>query len=132
MKMKETATFLIAFKDIHSKNESYEKLQEFLISNGWLTPEKVKLEPLNYYNAVENGECEVVLAQDSTDEDFIDQIDDMFDNLTACEEVQWVKTIFNKNTNKIVHNNVDKYAKNQTFNIANMQQGDAVIIFIRK
>lgn len=130
--MKETATFLIAFKDIHSKNESYEKLQEFLISNGWLTPEKVKLEPLDSYHIEVNGECEVVLAQDSTDEDFIDLIDDMFDNLIACEDVQWVKTIFNKNTDKIVHNNVDRYAQNQLFNVADMQYGHTVVVFIRK
>lgn len=127
----ETATFFFTFKDT-SKNESQEKLQDFLMANGWLTSEKVRVEPLNYYRTKENRECEVVLAQDYTDDDFIDLIDDMFESLIECEEVQWVKTIFNQNTDKIVQNNVDKYAMSQTFDIADMRYGDTVVIFIRK
>ena len=130
MKIMETATFIFLFDRKGSKDTSREELQEFLMDNGWLTTEKVKIEPLNLYHTKENGLCEVVLAQDSTDDDFLDQIDDLFENLIKCEEVLWVKTIFNQNTDKIVHNNVDKYA--QTFNVADMKYGDTVLVYIRK
>lgn len=131
MKIMETATFFFTFKDT-SKNESQEKPQDFLMANGWLTSEKVRVEPLNSYHTKENGECEVVLAQDSTDDDFIELIDDLFDNLIECEEILWVKTIFNHNTAKIVYNNIDKYTENQTIDIYNMKYGDTAVIFMRK
>lgn len=131
MKIMETATFFFTFKDT-SKNESQEKLQGFLMANEWLTSEKVRVEPLNYYRTKENGECVVVLAQDYTDDDFIELIDDLFDNLIECEEVLWVKTIFNHNTAKIVYNNIDKYTQNQTKDISEMKYGDVAVVFIRK
>ena len=118
MKIMESAKFIFFFDGKESKDASYEKLQEFLMSNGWLTSEKVRKQPLNFYHTKENGECEVVITQDSTDDDFLDQIDDLFENLIECEEVLLVKTIFNQNTDKIVRNNVDKYATYQTFNVA--------------
>ena len=128
----ETATFVFLFDGKGSKDTSCEKLQEFLMANGWITFEKISQQPLNSYHTKENGECEVVLAQDSTDNDFIDLIDDLFENLIECEEVLWVKTIFNQNTDKIVHNNADKYATYQTFNVADMKYGDTVLVYIRK
>ena len=128
----ETAKFIFSFNGKESEDASYVKLQELLIANGWLTTEKGKTEPLILYHTKENGECEVVLAQDSTDDDFIDQIDNLFKNLIESDKVLWVKTIYNRNTAKIVYNNVDKYAKNQTFDIADMKEGEEVVIFIKK
>ena len=132
MKIMDTATFIFSFDGKESKDASYEKLQEFLMANGWLTSDKIRKQPLKSYHTKENGECEVVITQDSTDDDFLDQIDDLFENLIECEEVLLVKTIFNQNTDKIVHNNVDKYATYQTFNVADMKYGDAVVVYIRK
>ena len=132
MKIMETATFIFSFDGKESKDESYEKLQEFLMANGWLTSDKIRKQPLKSYHTKENGECEVILAQDSTDNDFIDLIDDLFENLIECEEVLWVNTIFNQNTDKIVHNNVDKYATYQTIDVADMKYGETVLVYIRK
>ena len=132
MKIMKTAKFIFSFNGKESKDASYVKLQELLMVNGWLTTEKGKREPLHLYHTKENGECEVILAKDSTDNDFIDLIDDLFVNLIECEKVLWVKTIFNQNTDKIVHNNVDKYATYQTFNVADMKYGDTVLVYIRK
>ena len=132
MKIMETAKFIFSFDGKESKDASYVKLQEFLMTSGWLTTEKGKIEPLHLYHTKENGECEVVLAQDTTDDDFFNQIDDLFKNLIESDKVLWVKTIYNRNSAKIVYNNVDKYAKNQTFDIADMKEGEEVVIFIKK
>ena len=132
MKIMETAKFIFSFDGKEAIDTSHKKLQEFLMANGWVSIEKWKIEPLHLYHTEENGVCEVVLAQDSTDDDFLDQIDNLFENLVECEEVLWVKTIFNQNTDKIVHNNVNKYTTHQTFNVADMKYGDAVVVYFRK
>ena len=130
MEILETATFIFYFLRKESKDTSNGKLKEFLLINGWLDSNMAKREPLKSFKTDKNGECIVVLGEATLKDDFVDQIDDMFENLIECEEILWVKTIFNQNTDKIVHNNVDKYA--QTFNVADMKYGDAVVVYIRK
>ena len=128
MEIMETATFWFRFKEITSKEDSYRKLQKFLADNDWLDESGNKKPPLDDYHTEKNGTCEIILAEDKTSEKLIDLIEELFDSLRAQEDILWIKTIFNNNTENIVYNNIDIYPKHQEKDISEIVKGDMVLV----
>lgn len=132
MKIIETATFIFSFREKLSKDLNYNKLQKLLIANDWLDEEGNKKRHLYSFNSFDNGDCEIILAGEKATEDFENQIDNLFENLTDTQDVAYIKTIYNDNTEKIVLNNMDKYAKYQIKENAYINKDDKDVVVIYK
>jgi hypothetical protein len=132
MKVMEVAPFCFRFKTITDKKKSYELLVNFLKDNNWLNARCDKMEPLTSCHTDESGACHVLLANDILSEEFIEDVDKMFDNLIADKDIEWIKVGFHPATEGIIYNNVDKYPQYQTISIQDMTKGDMMVVFKRK
>ena len=127
--MKEDPKFRFAFRGI-DKSELPNKLRRIIVENGWL-PENVSYDADRIeFRVCSNGECEVKLhkVEGTTLEE---QSEKFFSDLLRDESVKYVKVVLNDNTAKIVYNNVDKYPRYQTIDVAEMKDGDEVVIMYR-
>lgn len=129
MKIMETASFRFKFKDIESKEKSYELLKKFLVKNDWTDEFGNNKLPLSTFHTYQSGVCEIILAKEKRTEDFMDHIEELFNSLKTQENISWVKTVFNNNTEDIVYNNIDKYQKYQEKNISEIVKGDIVLVY---
>lgn len=131
MRITETATFILAFDCKLSKGKASGKLQKFLKDNEWLDSNLKKKAPLHSYHSDDTGICEITLADLVSTEDFTNQIQDLFDELTGNEEVKWIQTLFNKNTEFLVCTHADKNLKNQLVDISDVKEGDKIVIYMK-
>lgn len=129
MKVTDTASFYFAFFPKKEKEDISARLKTFLADSDWLDDYGRKRPPLNTYHTEQNGTCYVVLARDYHD-DFLDHVDEFFDDLVKNPEIQYVKVIKNKSTDKIVYNNVDRYP--QIFAVEDIKNGDLVLVHLKK
>ena len=74
MKVKEVAPFVICFKSESNKIKSYQRLVNFLKSNGWLNERGDKLAPLSSYNSDDSGKWHILLSDDTVSEEFIELV----------------------------------------------------------
>lgn len=132
MKVAEVAPFCFRFKTADDRKRSYELLVNFLKDNNWLNVRGDKLSPLTSYHSEDSGICNVLLSNDYISDEFIEQVDEMFENLIAHNDVEWIKVGFHPATEGIIYNNVDKYSQYQTVSIQEMAKGDMMVVFKRK
>ena len=129
MKIEPHVTFRFAFSGI-DKSKLPNKLRSFVVENGWL-PENVRYDAGRIqFHVCDNDECEVMLFN-AKDMSLEEQAEMFFLNLSHDKSVKSVKVVFDENTKKIVYNNVDKYSRYQTIDVAEMKYGDEVVIMYR-
>ncbi len=129
MKVEPHVTFRFAFSGI-DKSELPNKLRSFIVENGWL-PENVRYDADRIqFHVCDNGECEVMLFN-AKDISLEEQSERFFSDLLRDKAVKYVKVVLGDNTAKIVYNNVDKYSRYQTIDVAEMKYGDEVVILYR-
>lgn len=132
MKIKETATFRFCFRGVKSNDESYEILKQFLTENNWLDERGNKIPPLDSFHSECSGECEIILAEETTTGDFKDHVEELFENIKSKNNIMWIKTNYNENTFNIVHNEAGKYLIYQTVDLSDLKNGDEVYVFLRR
>ena len=132
MKIMETATFRFCFKGVESKDKSYEILKQFLAENDWLDERGNKRLPLDSFHSEESGECEIILAEETTTDDFKDLAEELFESLKNKNDIKWIKTNYNENTFNIVHKEAGKYLAHQTVDLSDLKNGDEICVFLRK
>lgn len=132
MKIMETATFRFCFKDINSREDSYKILKQFLKDNDWVDERGNKRSPLDSFHSEDSGECEVILAEETTIEDFIDLIEEVFVSIKDRSDTQWIKTYYNENTSNLVYSEAEKYQINRSVILSDLKYGDEVYIYISK
>lgn len=132
MKIMETATFKFCFKEVKTKDESYKVLKQFLTENDWLDEFGNKKLPLNSYHSNSLGECEIILAEANTSEEYINLIDELFESIISRHDIKWVTTYYNENTFNIVHKEGGKYLKQQKVDLSDMKNGDEICVYFRK
>lgn len=125
----EVVPFCFQFKSIIDKKRSYELLVRFLKDNNWLNTRGDKMTPIADYLTDERGICHVLLANDIISEELIEQVNDMYDNLVADNDVEWIKVGFHPTTEGIIYNSVDQYSQYQTIPIQEMRNGDMMVVF---
>ncbi len=128
----ETATFKFGFRGATSKDKSYEMLKQFLTENDWLDECGNKRPPLHSFHTENSGECEVILAEEPTIDDFRDLTEELFESIKDSNSVKWIKTNYNENTYNIVHKEAGKYLVNQTVDLSDLKNGDEVYVLVRK
>lgn len=129
MKIMETATFKFRFKESKSKAESYAILQKFLTDNNWLDGNGNKRPPLKSYHSDNSGECEIILADETSSDDYIDFVEELFESIVEINDILYVKTYYNQNTFNIVHKEAGKYLNKQTVDLSAMKNGDEICVF---
>ena len=132
MKIMGTATFRFCFKGVESKDKSYEMLKQFLKGNDWLDEYGRKKSPLDSFHTEDSGECEVILAEGTTTDDFKDLTEELFESIKSKDYITWIKTNYNENTFNIVHKEAGKYLAHQTVDLSDLKNGDEVCVFLRK
>lgn len=132
MKVMETASFRFCFEGVKSKNESYRILKQFLAENDWIDARGNKRLPLDSFHTEETGECEIILSEESTTDDFKDLAEELFESIKDCKDVKWIKTHYNDNTFNIVHKEAGKYLAYQTLDLSDLKNRDEVCVFFRK
>lgn len=132
MRIMETATFRFCFKEISSKDESYKILKQFLVENGWLDDRGDKRLPLDSFHSEGSGECEIILAEEATTDDFKDLAEELFESIKDRNDIKWIKTNYNDNTFNIVHKEAGKYLIHQTVDLSGLKTGDEVCVFLSK
>ena len=132
MKVTETATIIFKFKDLNSKKEAWEKLNEFLKKEDWITEEGFKRPPLVNIHTYDSGNCEVVLSDDKITDDYVDLIDELYDSLIGNEDVMWIKILYSEAVSKLFYNHAYKYSKYQTNDLLDLKPLNEYFIFIRR
>lgn len=132
MKIMETATFRFCFKEISSRDESYKTLKQFLKENDWFDERGNKRPPLDSFHSEDSGECEIVLAEETTTDDFKDLAEELFESIKNRNDIKWIKTNYNENTFNIVHKEAGKYLAHQTVDLSDLKNGDEICVFLRK
>lgn len=132
MKIIEVAPFFFQFMPTTEKNKSYELLENFLRDNNWLNQRGDKILPLTSYHTDESVTCHVLLTNDCITEEFIDQTEELFDNLISQVNIKWIKVGYYPATEGIIYNNIDKYSHLQTIPIQDMAKGDTMFVFYKK
>ncbi len=132
MEIMETVTFRFCFKGVSSKDESYEMLKQFLAENDWLDEHGDKRLPLDSFHSDGSGECEIILAEETTTDDFKDLAEELFESIKDCKDIKWIKTHYNDNTFNIVHKEAGKYLAHQTVDLSDLKNRDEVCVFFRK
>ncbi|MBD5200029.1 MAG: hypothetical protein HDS83_06540 [Bacteroidales bacterium] len=130
MKVQEVAPFFFRFRSANDKNKSYERLVDFLKLNGWINERGDKIPPLNTRRTYDNGVCYVILSDDTLSDDFIENVNDLFESLVA-EDVEWIQVEKQPSTEGIICNNAYKYQRFQSKPIQDMNTGDTVLVFKR-
>lgn len=132
MKMMETATFRFCYEEVKSKDESYKILKQFLTETDWLDVRGNKRPPLDSFHTEDYGECEIVLAEETTTDDFKDLAEELFDSIKGRNDIEWIKTNYNENTSNIVHRESGIYLAHQTVDLSDLKMGDEVYVFVSK
>lgn len=132
MKVEEVAPFVFCFKSESDKIKSYQRLVNFLKSNGWLNERGDKLASLSSYHSDDSGNCHILLSNDTVSEEFIELVNEMFKSLISDNDINWINVGFYPSTQSIIYNNVDKYSRFQSIPIKEMETGDMMVVFKSK
>lgn len=131
MEVTDTASFYFAFFPEINKNkeEVSARLNTFLADSDWLDAYGRKRPPLSMCHVEPNGTCHIMLDRDCSQEEFSNHIDELFEDMVKNHEIQYVKVIKNKSTEKIIYNNIDKY--HQSFAVEDMKDEDLVLVHMK-
>lgn len=131
MKIEPYATFKFVFRGIPSKNESLNRLRDFLHNNEWLPADSDFDPALLSYRTYNDGFCEVTLknVEGCSTEELADMF---FSDLCDTPDVICVKVLYNEHTDKLIQNHSGKYMSRQTVDLAELKENDEVIILYRK
>lgn len=88
------APFVFCFKSESNKIKSYQKLVNFLKSNGWLNERGEKLAPLSFNHSDDSGNCHILLSNDTVSEAFMELVNEMFESLISDSDINWIKVGF--------------------------------------
>ena len=131
MKIEPHATFRFVFRDILSKNESLNRLRDFLHNREWLPIDSEYDSTLLSYHTDNNGCCEVSLKK--VEGCSIEEMADMlFSDLCDTPDVICAKLLYNEHTDKLIQNHSGKYMSRQTVDLSELKENDEVIILYRK